>query len=181
MLTSRSGPSLYLSIVRQLLLRVNCLTVFVVRWDPEQMDSQWLNQAAALHTSYYHAQIIFHNPFPFMRRSTAPNSTGNGDSGWAGFSNNQARAFAICINAAHACSRILAAQMEHHAGGRVYPIQVPGAFTSAMTLLVNLWIAKKSSGGMQPVGHSSVIADIRTCMDAVKRVEAVWDSAGRTW
>ena len=227
-----SGREVYRSIVRKYFLfkrsEADADMLSIVHWDPDRTEWQWFSQVAALHTSYYHAQIITHNPFPFIQRAqpTVPYATPweasrrpilesmpaplpaastseyIADSGTLSsmehssftaktnlsststqtdppWTLNQASSFAICTNAAHACSRIFAEQLRRDA--QIFPVQIGSAFHSALVLLVNIWGARKDRGSASEEYTKVILDDLRACVAAVKRLEPGWARAGRMW
>ena len=113
-----------------------------------------------LYCSYYHLQIIVHNPF--IRKVKAQCFDTRESVAPAKFVRN----LSICTNAAAAICQILRIQQDR--GGPPFPMQVPAALSSALIMLVNIWGSKTSP---QSAEAAHVMADVRICMSAIKQVE----------
>ena len=104
-----------------------------MRWDTDKLDLQWLGQSATLHTSYYQARIVLHNPLPFIRKPSS-----------IGMNPVHLESLHTCTVAANSCVQVLRVQLEW--GLRIMPIQLQAAFSSAMVLLVGMWTTLKREG-----------------------------------
>ncbi|KAJ7450222.1 fungal-specific transcription factor domain-containing protein [Mycena latifolia] len=129
-----------------------------LRWDPTCADDVFFDQAAALHCSYYLAQILIHRPFiPAVRRAAGP----------APFPS-----LAICNNAARACARVVETQQRRRPG---HPLVFAhtAAFTSGIVLLLNIW-----GGHRTGAGADADLSDVHRCMGVLRAYKEHWPSAG---
>ncbi|KAJ7141767.1 fungal-specific transcription factor domain-containing protein [Mycena crocata] len=133
-----------------------------LRWDPLREDPTFFDQSVALHTGYYHLQILIHRPFIPMVRKSAPTALPS---------------LAICTSAARACANMVDMQRQRK-GKEPVVINLPAVFTSGIVLLLNVWSGKRT--GLVP-DSGREIANVHKCMEVVRLCEDRWQSAGLLW
>ncbi|KAH7097069.1 fungal-specific transcription factor domain-containing protein [Auriculariales sp. MPI-PUGE-AT-0066] len=144
-----------------------------LKWAPDGMDPRWLDRSAILHSMYHGIQIIVHNPF--MRQSPQSSSERVSPSVKPGSSTSFPALLKICTAAAHACAHIMERQLQRGSTARFMPVQVPGAFNSALVLLVGLFKGQESLSNPQV---TETLRAVRVCVDTLKRVQMTWRWAG---
>ncbi|KAJ7749827.1 fungal-specific transcription factor domain-containing protein [Mycena maculata] len=133
-----------------------------LRWDPLRANSLFFDQSVALHSAYYHLQILIHRPFIPMVRKSAPTALPS---------------LAICTSAARACANMV--DIQRRRKGKVPVVfNLPAVFTSGLVLLLNVWSGKRT--GLVP-DPSREIANVNKCMEVVRLCEDRWQSAGLLW
>ncbi|KAJ7471657.1 fungal-specific transcription factor domain-containing protein [Mycena galericulata] len=133
-----------------------------LRWDPSRADPLFFDQSVALHSAYYHTQILIHRPFIPMVRKSAPTALPS---------------LAICTNAARAVANMVDLQRRRKGNVPVL-INLPVVFTSGIMLLLNVWSGKRT--GLVP-DPSREMANVHKCMEVVRLCEERWQSAGLLW
>ncbi|KAJ6489814.1 fungal-specific transcription factor domain-containing protein [Mycena sanguinolenta] len=137
-----------------------------LRWDPHQQNQIFLDQSAALYSTYYHAQILMHRPF-----IPTPNKESSG--------NTHFPSLAICANAARACGHVLDVQARRGRGPLHYPALIVALFDSAVVLLFNVW-AVSSGQKAQTLDHlTRATTDAEKCVRVLRLYERRWRVAGR--
>ncbi|KAF5374528.1 hypothetical protein D9615_009070 [Tricholomella constricta] len=132
-----------------------------LRWDPEREDVKLFEQSASLYCTYYYIQILIHRSFIPSPRKPSPLAFPS---------------LAICTNAARSCCHIADV---HRRRGLVAPPQTQIAiFTAGLVLLLNIWGGKRAGLSTDP---SKEMNDVHKCMQALRRCESRWHSAGRLW
>lgn len=138
-------------------------------------------------TTYYHIQILAHNPFvkwkPGGSSAVRPMSTGDD-----GISNdtgpNFTRSLIICTNAALACSDILEVQLKRAEDGVIFfPTQIPGAFASAVFLLAILYSTKANTDALGGVSINPVrvMRAVRVSLDVIGKMGKSWSVGRKSW
>ncbi|KAK7034642.1 Gypsy retrotransposon integrase-like protein 1 [Paramarasmius palmivorus] len=133
-----------------------------LKWNPDQVDSPFFNQAATLHSMYYWITIQIHRPF--IPKEGKQNTQ------------LQYSSLAVCTNAARACVRILDVQSKRGILD-VHTAQFP-LFTSGMLLLLNLWGGSRLGLVGEP---SKQLEDVYRCLDVLERLEKRWHIYGRLY
>ena len=146
-----------------------------MRWDPKRENRLFFDQSSVLFATYYHVQHTIHRPFI-------------GKSSPVTFAS-----VAMCCNAARACSRVFAAQVERGnpivtsellvsissryvlAGVTHHSDQV-GAFMSAVSCVMNMWGGRKM--GMT-IDQRREMEYVQNCIRYLEASEAKWLLAGR--
>ncbi|KAJ7092925.1 fungal-specific transcription factor domain-containing protein [Mycena belliarum] len=132
-----------------------------LRWDPAGPADVFFDQAAALHCSYYLAQILIHRPFiPAVRRSAGASEP------------TPFPSLAICNNAARACANVAEIQQRRRPRHPLLFAQT-AAFTSGIVLLLNIWGAHRTG-----VGVDADLSDVHRCTRVLRASKAYWPSAG---
>ncbi|KAI5890629.1 uncharacterized protein SCHCODRAFT_02690565 [Schizophyllum commune H4-8] len=128
-----------------------------LRWDPKRENRLFFNQSSVLFATYYHVQHVIHRPFI---GKTSPVTFAS---------------IAMCCNAARACSRIYAAQIER--GDPIVTSELlVTAFTSAVSCLMNIWGGRKM--GMS-IDQKREMEYVRHCLRYLEVAEAKWYLAGK--
>ncbi|KAI4522579.1 hypothetical protein K525DRAFT_255483 [Schizophyllum commune Loenen D] len=128
-----------------------------LRWDPKRENRMFFNQSSVLFATYYHVQHVIHRPFI---GKTSPVTFAS---------------IAMCCNAARACSRIYAAQVERGEPIVTSELLVT-AFTSAVSCLMNIWGGRKM--GMS-IDQKREMEYVRHCLRYLEVAEAKWYLAGK--
>ncbi|KAJ7847548.1 fungal-specific transcription factor domain-containing protein [Mycena leptocephala] len=138
-----------------------------LRWDPHQQNQTFLNQSAALYSTYYHAQILIHRPF-------IPTP------GKQSISNANFPSLAICANAARSCGHVLNLQARR---GRLLhlPHVVICLFDCAVVLLVNVWAIGGDQKARIAENFNRATTDVQTCARVLRLYERRWRLAGRKY
>jgi hypothetical protein len=132
-----------------------------LRWDPKRENELFFHQSATLYSLYYQLQIIIHRPFIPSPRKPSPLTFPS---------------LAICTNAARSCSHVIDIQQKR---SKVpLPLQIAGAFTSGVVLLLNIWGGKKGGITADP---EKEMRDVYKCMTVLKACEPWYHVAGRLW
>ncbi|KAH6899490.1 fungal-specific transcription factor domain-containing protein [Coprinopsis sp. MPI-PUGE-AT-0042] len=129
---------------------------FQVRWDPDRINNPFFDQSAYLLVTYYWVQMVVHIPFIERKDSLARSS------------------FAICANAARACSRL----MEHcppRSWMAMPHIQV-AIFKSALILLMGVWKGKSIKLSFN---QRRELEGVYRCARVMAIYEIRWVAAGR--
>ncbi|KAJ7089025.1 fungal-specific transcription factor domain-containing protein [Mycena crocata] len=137
-----------------------------LRWDPHQENQVFLDQSAALYTTYYHAQIMIHRPF-IPAPGKEPSS----------ISSISFPSLAICANAARACGHVLDVQTRRGRGLLFLPNAITALFDSAVVLLINVWSIV--GGRNSPRDFDRATADVQNCVRVLHLYERRWRVAGR--
>lgn len=148
-----------------------------MRWDPKRENRLFFDQSSVLFATYYHVQHTIHRPFI-------------GKSSPVTFAS-----VAMCCNAARACSRVFAAQVER--GNpivtsellvcafclsrlaeltQLYLSNQVGAFMSAVSCVMNMWGGRKM--GMT-IDQRREMEYVQNCIRYLEACEAKWLLAGR--
>ncbi|KAJ6541641.1 fungal-specific transcription factor domain-containing protein, partial [Mycena capillaripes] len=138
-----------------------------LRWDPNQENQIFLDQSAALYSTYYHAQILIHRPF-----IPAP---GKQDS----LSSTHFPSLAICANAARSCGHVLDVQARRGRGLLSNPSVMTALFDCAVVLLVNVWAIVGGRKSRTPEDFTRATADAQNCVRVLRLYERRWRVAGR--
>ncbi|KAF7345242.1 Fungal-trans domain-containing protein [Mycena sanguinolenta] len=165
----------------QILDAIILLISELVRWDPHQQNQIFLDQSAALYSTYYHAQILMHRPF-----IPTPNEES--------LRNTHFPSLAICANAARACGHVLDVQARRGRGPLHYPALIVmklseitfhthigqvALFDSAVVLLFNVWAVSGGRKAQTPDHLSRATADAEKCVRVLRLYERRWRIAGR--
>ncbi|KAJ7067753.1 hypothetical protein B0H15DRAFT_152181 [Mycena belliarum] len=119
-----------------------------LQWDPKQENEVFLQQSAALYSSYYHAQILIHRPFiPAPGKEAA--------------SNTRYPSLAICANAARSCGRVLDAQTRRRGLLHHLPVMTI-LFDCAVVLLINVWAIVGKMRTQERYARAA--ADVENCL-----------------
>ncbi|KAL1695513.1 fungal-specific transcription factor domain-containing protein [Schizophyllum commune] len=128
-----------------------------LRWDPKRENRLFFNQSSVLYATYYHVQHVIHRPFI---GKTSPVTFAS---------------IAMCCNAARACSRIYAAQVDR--GDPIVTSELlVTAFTSAVSCLMNIWGGRKM--GMS-IDQRREMEYVRHCLRYLEVAEVKWYLAGK--
>ncbi|KAL1705005.1 fungal-specific transcription factor domain-containing protein [Schizophyllum commune] len=128
-----------------------------LRWDPKRENRLFFDQSSVLFATYYHVQHTIHRPFI-------------GKSSPVTFAS-----VAMCCNAARACSRVFAAQVER--GNPIVTSELlVGAFMSAVSCVMNMWGGRKM--GMT-IDQRREMEYVQNCIRYLEACEAKWLLAGR--
>ncbi|KAJ6541629.1 fungal-specific transcription factor domain-containing protein [Mycena capillaripes] len=138
-----------------------------LRWDPNQENQIFLDQSAALYSTYYHAQILIHRPF-----IPAP---GKQDS----LSSTHFPSLAICANAARSCGHVLDVQARRGRGLLSNSSVMTALFDCAVVLLVNVWAIFGGRKSRTPEDFTRATADAQNCVRVLRLYERRWRVAGR--
>ncbi|KAG9005818.1 hypothetical protein FRB93_009214 [Tulasnella sp. JGI-2019a] len=130
-----------------------------LRWNAH-MDPAFHQQAAALRISFCYVQITIHRPFI----QVSPTSKR--------VSHLSLPSLAICSNSARASAHILKATMKT----AFPPIFSMLAFISGLVLMIGIWEARRSGLNVDVTGQ---IADVRVCLEYLRRWETRYHLAGR--
>ncbi|KAF7340946.1 Fungal-trans domain-containing protein [Mycena sanguinolenta] len=139
-----------------------------LKWDPHQQNQIFLDQSAALYSTYYHAQILIHRPFipaPGEEESL-PNMT-------------HFPSLAICANAARSCGHVLDVQARRGRGLLHQPSLMTALFDSAVVLLLNVWAVVGGRKSRTPDDFNKATADAQNCVRVLRLYERRWRTAGR--
>ncbi|KAJ6457379.1 fungal-specific transcription factor domain-containing protein [Mycena sanguinolenta] len=139
-----------------------------LKWDPHQQNQIFLDQSAALYSTYYHAQILIHRPFiPAPGgEEELPNMT-------------HFPSLAICANAARSCGHVLDVQARRGRGLLHQPSLMTALFDSAVVLLINVWAVVGSRKSRTPDDFNKATADAQNCVRVLRLYERRWRTAGR--
>ncbi|CAA7269968.1 unnamed protein product [Cyclocybe aegerita] len=130
-------------------------------WDPHRENLQLFNLSASMHAAYHHLKILIHRP-------SAPNKP----------SSFPFPSLPICTNSARACVRIASAFRSRNVVGPPPTVQL-ATFTSAIMLLLNIWLGKKSDTSSEQ--DADDMMDVLKCLNTLKASEDRWCHAGRYW
>ncbi|KAJ7123989.1 fungal-specific transcription factor domain-containing protein [Mycena crocata] len=137
-----------------------------LRWNPQQQNQVFLDQSAALFTTYYHAQILIHRPFiPAPGKSPA--------------SNMSFPSLAICANAARSCGHVLDVQSRRGRGILHHPHIMTALFDCTVVLLINVWAVVGGGKSKTPQDFNHASADVQNCVRVLRLYERRWRAAGR--
>ncbi|KAJ7093294.1 hypothetical protein B0H15DRAFT_155465 [Mycena belliarum] len=134
-----------------------------LQWDPNQENEVFLQQSAALYSSYYHAQILIHRPF-----IPAP--------GREAVSETRFPSLVICANAARSCGRVLDAQTRRRGLLHHLPAMTI-LFDCAVVLLINVWAIVGKTRTQERYARAA--ADVENCVRVLRLYERRWRLAGR--
>ncbi|KAJ7239784.1 hypothetical protein B0H12DRAFT_1135698 [Mycena haematopus] len=141
-----------------------------LKWDPHQQNQIFLDQSAALYSTYYHAQILIHRPFiPAPGKEESLSNMTHFPS------------LAICANAARSCGHVLDVQARRGRGLLHYPSLMTSLFDSAVVLLINVWAVVGGRKSRTPDDFNRATADAQNCMRVLRLYEKRWRAAGRDW
>ncbi|KAJ6448044.1 hypothetical protein C8R47DRAFT_1219237 [Mycena vitilis] len=160
-----------------------------LRWDPHQLNKAssitFLNQSAALYSTYYHAQILLHRPciptpgkelmvdvgaaLPFVNRVI-----------YAYIYQATFPSLAICANAARSCGHVLDVQTQRHQP-LPFPQVVTVLFDCAVVLLINVWAVGGGPRSTTPGDLNRATADVQMCAHVLRLCEGRWQFAGRKY
>ncbi|GLB45768.1 putative fungal specific transcription factor [Lyophyllum shimeji] len=132
-----------------------------LRWDPARENLKFFEQSAWLYSMYYFIQILIHRSFIPSPSKPFPLSFPS---------------LAICTNAARSCSHIV--ELRHRRGLPALPQIQMTTFTAGVVLLLNIWSGRRSGLNTDP---SKEMLEVHKCMQALRRCEVRWPSAGRLW
>ncbi|TRM65885.1 fungal-specific transcription factor domain-containing protein [Schizophyllum amplum] len=135
-----------------------------LRWNPEQPDFRFLNQAAYLEAAYRQTQILIHRPFI---TSSKPSSQ------------LALPSLTICTTAARACAHVL--DQQRHKTGKALPyamVSFPSSI-SATVLLISMFSRCEPTRSRRD--QLKELKEIHLMMDYLKSLEDRWVTAGRTW
>ncbi|KAF8190228.1 fungal-specific transcription factor domain-containing protein [Mycena galopus ATCC 62051] len=138
-----------------------------LRWDPHQQNQIFLDQSAALYSTYYHAQILLHRGF--IPPPTAQSS-----------SETHFPSLAIVANAARATGHVLDIQARRGRGLLHYPALIIALFDSAIVLLFNVWAVFGGQKPRTPDYFTRATADAEKCVRVLRLYERRWRVAGRS-
>ena len=127
-----------------------------VLWDPNQQDTIFLCQSAALHASFYHAQICVHRDSLSSPQHTASSATDPHPS------------LAICKNAARACIHVL--HVQHARTGTLSsqvlaPVHMP-LFAACVVLVMDMWRERRAGRDVAPLAE-----DMRKGLEMLEGLE----------
>lgn len=128
-----------------------------LKWDPDQENTTYFNQSAALYVLYFQLRILIHRPFISSSKDLTPCP------------------LHICTNAARSCSRVID---THRIRGHMYPISAFGAFTVGLVLLYNIWYRKHHDHSFD-VSHDIDLVD--KCMKTLEDLNTRWQFGGTSW
>ncbi|KAF7347206.1 Fungal-trans domain-containing protein [Mycena venus] len=136
-----------------------------LKWDPHQANQIFLDQSAALYSTYYHAQILIHRPFiPAPGKESIKTNFPS---------------LAICAAAARAIGHVLDVQTRRGRGLLHYPALSTALFDSAVVLLVNVWSVVGGRKPQTPEDFTRATADAQNCVRVLRLYERRWRVAGR--
>ncbi|KAF8215501.1 fungal-specific transcription factor domain-containing protein [Mycena galopus ATCC 62051] len=134
-----------------------------LKWDPHQQNQTFLDQSAALYSTYYHAQVLIHRHFiPAPgKEDSLPNMT-------------QFPSLAICANAARSCGHVLDVHTRRGRGLLHFPSLLTALFDSAVVLLINVWAVTGGRKSRTLDDFSRATADAQNCMRVLRLYEHRW-------
>ncbi|KAJ3509225.1 hypothetical protein NLJ89_g5337 [Agrocybe chaxingu] len=124
----------------------------VVTWDPDRENLDAFNLSTMLHASYYNVRILIHHSFIRPRGEPSPLPFPS---------------LSICLNAARACAEVAYTQVQRNPKAPPLLVQ-PAVFSSALTLLFNLWSGKKTR---DPLDENGDLAKLDKCIQVLKAAE----------